>query len=423
MQSQRTRSLMGGLLMGCLQVLHASSLDVVTFLKHDPTQASLCFSLTGLVAPHVFMLTHPDRVVIDFKRTSTNLTRKRVAISPGLVRQVRFGYPDTQTLRVVLDIEKKAKVYSASCTLHGHPGVRIDVHTVVNGSPQIQTAPHRENNVSKPPLPSNSLAHVPMHALRDVVVVLDPGHGGKDPGAHGQGQLAEKNIVLAIAQQLKRRIDAQPGMRAVLTRDGDHYLGLRERMRLARKHNADIFVAIHADAFVDHESNGATVFALSQRGATSEAARWLAEKENYSELGGVKLSELDDQNGVIRTVLLDLAQTATIGASVQMGNRVLHELNGVTRLHRHHVEQARFMVLKSPDIPSVLIETGFITNPKEEKNLTNPRYQARLTQAIFAGLKAYFWDHPPRGTRVEAMSTVNRKLAQTTPSHTVAHQG
>ena len=172
-------------------------------------------------------------------------------------------------------------------------------------------------------------------------------------------------------------------MRAVLTRNGDYYIGLRERMYIARKDNADIFVAIHADAFNNPDSNGASVFALSARGATSEAARWLAEKENYSELGGVNLRGLDDANGVIRTVLIDLSQTATIGASLQMGSRVLRQLDTITRLHNAKVEQARFMVLKSPDIPSILIETGFISNPREERNLTNPAYQTRLTQAIF----------------------------------------
>ena len=193
-------------------------------------------------------------------------------------------------------------------------------------------------------------------------------------------------------------------MRAVLTRNGDYYIGLRERMSIARRHNADIFVAIHADAFNNPNSNGASVFALSPRGATSEAARWLAEKENHSELGGVNLSGLDDQNGVIRTVLLDLSQTATIGSSVQMGSRVLRGLDTVTTLHNNKVEQARFVVLKSPDIPSILIETGFISNPREERNLNSPFYQARLTQAIFKGLKGYFWDYPPHGTRVEAMA-------------------
>ena len=194
-------------------------------------------------------------------------------------------------------------------------------------------------------------------------------------------------------------------MRAVLTRSGDYYVGLRERLDIARKYNGDIFVSIHADAFNNPHSSGASVFALSQGGATSEAARWIAAKENYSELGGVNLGDLDDINGVVRSVLIDLSQTATINSSLEMGGRVLGKLNGFTRLHNHRVEQARFMVLKSPDIPSILVETGFISNPVEERNLTSSPYQSRLSQAIFDGIKTYFWSNPPHGTRIEAMLT------------------
>ena len=289
-------------------------------------------------------------------------------------------------------------------------GLRIDLVPIAvkslpqwrNSSPILKAPIHPVK-----PLPIAASAprmHLPRSNMRDVIVVLDPGHGGKDPGAMGMGRNVEKQVVLAIALKLKQLIDRQPGMRAVLTRNGDYYIGLRERMNIARRHNADIFVAIHADAFINHNSNGASVFALSPSGATSEAARWLAEKENHSELGGVNLSGLDDQNGVIRTVLLDLSQTATIGASLQMGGRVLRGLDTITTLHNAKVEQARFMVLKSPDIPSILIETGFISNPREERNLTSPAYQIRLTQAIFQGLKSYFWDYPPHGSRIEAMS-------------------
>jgi N-acetylmuramoyl-L-alanine amidase len=202
-------------------------------------------------------------------------------------------------------------------------------------------------------------------------------------------------------------------MRAVLTRSGDYYVGLRERLAIARKYNGDVFVSIHADAFNNPHSNGASVFALSQSGATSEAARWIAEKENYSELGGVNLEELDDSNGVVRSVLIDLSQTATINSGLQMGGRVLGQLGSFTNLHNSKVEQARFMVLKSPDIPSILVETGFISNPIEERNLTNPSYQTRLSQAIFQGVKAYFWDNPPHGTRIEAMTSNKFHIVRT----------
>ena len=203
--------------------------------------------------------------------------------------------------------------------------------------------------------------------------------------------LTGKKLVIYVG-----RIDKEKGMQAVLTRNGDYYVGLRQRLNLARKKNADFFISIHADAYKHPHSSGVSVFALSQSGATSEAARWLAEKENYSEIGGVNLDGLDDKNGLIREVLIDLSQTATIGASLHMGERVLKELDVVTDLHHNRVEQARFVVLKSPDIPSILIETGFISNPIEEKNLASSYYQTKLCKAIFKGIKRYFNDYPPR---------------------------
>lgn len=388
-----------GLCLSCC-ISYAATLISWT-IKNQPQSASVCFITDKPVYPHIFSLTHPYRTVVDFealhllKRLPVSTTEK------GLITHVRTGHPNSKTLRFVFEMQKNIRLQPASrmlargsqekCLQWGTQGPRTDVSPVAHV--------YVQQVLKTPPKP-----------LRDVVVVLDPGHGGKDPGAIGPHFSVEKNIVLAIAKRLKQKIDRQPGMHAVLTRNGDHYIGLRERLHIARKYNADIFVAIHADAFGNHESNGASVFALSPTGATSEAARWLAEKENYSELGGVNLADLDDQNGLVRTVLIDLSQTATIGASLQMGSRVLQHLDKITRLHNHRVEQARFVVLKSPDIPSVLIETGFISNPREELNLTNPHYQDRLTTAIFSGLKGYFWDHPPHGTRVELMSNVNRRI-------------
>jgi len=306
--------------------------------------------------------------------------------------------------------------------LKQHP---LPQHLASQQHPAAQQRP-----VEAPPTPSPPVAkphelvrqpiainHAPPKSLRDVIVVIDAGHGGKDPGAAGPRRNVEKRVVLNIALKLKQLIDKQPGMRAVMTRRGDYYVGLRERLNIARKANADIFVSIHADAFNNRNSNGASVYALSPSGATSEAARWLAEKENYSELGGVDLSGLDDRNGMIRTVLLDLSQTATINAGLQIGDKILQNLNQMTTLHHNKVEQARFVVLKSPDIPSVLVETGFISNPREEFNLTSPAYQDRLSAAIFQGVKRYFWDSPPHGTRIEAMLGGSNYLlqAQTTP--------
>lgn len=383
------------LLMGFGGVATAAQLESVVVQEQGGTASILC-TLSGSFTHKAFVLPAPNRVVIDFSQTNTRINIPRVSVGRGVITRLRSGHPTPQSLRLVFDVKQPIKLQinpwqPANRTMRG---IRIDL---------VQTsAPIAQAIKTKPVAAFHS--HEPSRSLRDVIVVIDPGHGGKDPGAIGRGRSAEKHVVLAIALKLKQLIDRQPGMHAVLTRSSDYYIGLRERMYIARKDNADIFVAIHADAFNNPNSNGASVFALSARGATSEAARWLAEKENYSELGGVNLRGLDDTNGVIRTVLIDLSQTATIGASLQMGGRVLRNLDGVTRLHNVKVEQARFMVLKSPDIPSILVETGFISNPREERNLTSPTYQTRLAQAIFNGIKSYFWDYPPHGTRVEAMA-------------------
>lgn len=220
-------------------------------------------------------------------------------------------------------------------------------------------------------------------------VVIDAGHGGHDAGAVGQGGIQEKKVVLAIAETLAQEINRQPGMRAVLTRRGDYFVPLRERLKLARKGEADLFIAIHADAHYDAKARGASVYALSQHGATTEAARWLAQKDNYAELDDVALNALQDRSSVLRSVLIDLAQTATIQDSIRLGSKILDKLDDIAKLHYKHVEQAPFVVLKSPDIPSVLIETGFISNPTESEKLSNVTYQNELAHALFLGIKHY----------------------------------
>ncbi len=374
-------------------------------VKQQAGTPSVLFTLDKAVTHRVFTLTNPNRVVIDFE--GTDLTVNLSQVNPGreLIKSIRSGYPSPGTLRLVFEVDQA--VMTQTKPMHSAKKHRLLLGLSVNEdlpASSQQSAATTKAVAKKAMTTPVAVRHLPKKSLRDVIVVLDPGHGGKDPGAIGPRRNQEKNITLAIAQKLKAIIDRQPGMRAVLTRHGDYYIGLRERLKMARKNNADIFISIHADAFINRHSSGASVFALSQSGATSEAARWLAEKENYSELGGVNLSELDDQNGLVRTVLIDLSQTATIGASLHMGERVLRHLDKITNLHNSKVEQARFMVLKSPDIPSILIETGFISNPREESNLSSAAYQGKLTQAIFDGLKRYFWDYPPHGTQIEALT-------------------
>jgi len=228
---------------------------------------------------------------------------------------------------------------------------------------------------------------------RPITIAVDPGHGGEDPGARGRNGTQEKEITLAIARSLKALIDAEPNMRALLTRDGDYFVPLHERVNKARKVRADLFVSIHADAYVRPHARGSSVFALSERGATSAAARWLARKENEADLiGGVNL---DVPDPYVKQVLLDLSQTATINDSIKLGRAVLDEIGEIAVLHKARVEQAGFAVLKAPDIPSILVETAFISNPQEEKKLSRPQYQQNIAAAILRGIRGYFGKNPP----------------------------
>jgi N-acetylmuramoyl-L-alanine amidase len=228
---------------------------------------------------------------------------------------------------------------------------------------------------------------------RLVTVVIDPGHGGEDPGAVGRGGSFEKDVTLAIARRLKAKIDGTPNMRALLTRDGDYFIPLQQRVAKARRVNADLFVSVHADAFVKPTARGSSVFVLSENGASSSAARWLANKENAADLiGGVNLGVKDPH---LARTLLDLSQTATINDSLKLGKAVLGELGGINTLHKGHVEQAGFAVLKAPDIPSILVETAFISNPEEEKRLTDDGYQDQMAEALLSGMRRYFAQNPP----------------------------
>ncbi|MFT4058556.1 MAG: N-acetylmuramoyl-L-alanine amidase [Legionella sp.] len=393
---------------------HLVAVDV----KQQKNRTSVFLTLDGPFTHKLFSLSQPERVVVDLNETRLAVNLNQSYLHNALIQRIRTGSANVHMLRLVFDVSQQVQIRSTPwLPPSGSYGVRVDLMYQHEPMAVASSARTQKTAAIKPigavtmvkPSPilhQKALMKVgnnPAKRLRDVIVVLDAGHGGKDCGAKGPHDSQEKNVVLAITLKLKRLIDQQPGMHAVLTRSGDYYVGLRERLDIARKYNGDIFVAIHADAFHNPNSHGASVFALSQGGATSEAARWLAEKENYSELGGVNLGELDDQNGVVRSVLIDLSQTATINAGLQMGVRVLGQLGSFASLHNTRVEQARFVVLKSPDIPSILVETGFISNPHEERNLTNPAYQMRLSQAIFQGIKGYFWENPPHGSRIEAM--------------------
>ncbi len=306
-------------------------------------------------------------------------------------------------------LQLKEGVQTKSFTLkpyeqHGHRLV-VDLYLAVKAKPGAA--------VEQPPAPRT--ANKPGTPLRDVVVVVDAGHGGEDPGARGRRGTNEKDITLAIARKLATLINKEHGMKAVLTRDGDYYVSLRGRINKAREQKADLFISIHADAFLRPEARGSSVFTLSERGATSEAARWLAERENAADLvGGVSLGDKDD---LLASVLLDLAQTATAEASHDVASNILKELDGVGDLHKPHVEQAGFMVLKSPDVPSILVETAFISNPHEEQKLRDARHQEKLARAVMNGVREYFTRKAPPGTvlaeEAQRKRTVARSDSQT----------
>jgi len=297
-------------------------------------------------------------------------------------------------VRLVLDLKAEVKPQTFTLKPIGEYGYRLvlDIYPMVPIDPLMALI--EESRKSVPPVPVPSIEKEKLAVARLATIVIDPGHGGEDPGALGRHGSREKNVTLTIAKRLKTLIDAEPNMRAVLTRDGDYFLPLQVRVDKARKVRADLFVSIHADAFIRPNARGSSVFALSERRATSEAANWLAKKENDADLvGGVNL---DVKDKYLAQTLLDLSQTATIDHSLRLGNSVLRRLGWFNTLHKPRVDQASFAVLKAPDVPSILVETAFISNPEEEKRLNDQGYQDKLARAILEGIRDYVAKHPPR---------------------------
>jgi N-acetylmuramoyl-L-alanine amidase len=330
-------------------------------ITHKAASSQIIFSVSSSVKPRVFLLPNPERLVVDFSDCRLEMSPVLLHTHTPWINKIRSGAPQKNMVRLVFDLNT-----AINYTLR----VRDD-HTI-----QIDLTKQKAITEFTP-------------AIRPITVVIDPGHGGKDSGAIGPSGIKEKDVVLAIAKQLANMINQQPHMRAVLTRDNDYFISLHDRLVSARRGKADLFVAIHADSYFNKKANGASVYALSQHGATSIAARWLARRDNYSELGGVDLGDLEDQSYLLRSVLIDLAQTNTTQDSMRLGESLLDALDNVTRLHYARVEQAPFMVLKSPDIPSILVETGFISNSKEEKRLADRAYQREIAQALLNGIMRY----------------------------------
>jgi|SRR2546421_2225555 len=350
-------------------------------LSTSPSSAQVTLDLSEGGTHKLFTLEHPDRVVIDLPQTRL-ASEVRVPAASGAVTDVRVGSQPDGTLRVVVQL--KSALAAHSVWAPGEDGGQLVLSL---GEPAQEPAPAPPKTVRA--------AHAPGEGDRDVIIAVDAGHGGVDPGAVGHGGTREKDVTLAIARALAGRINAEPGMRAVLTRDRDEFLELRDRIRRAHLAHADMFISVHADSIADRGVSGASVYVLSAHGATSEAARLLAERENAADLmGGV----LEDK-GALRPVLIDAAQNQMIGVSASAAERVVSALEGVGDVRRAQVQQAGFVVLKSPDIPSMLIETAYISNPAEERRLRSAREQARLADAIAGGVRSYFTLNPPDGTR------------------------
>lgn len=405
----------------------------------------LMFEVTSSPKHRVFVLDNPSRLVIDIKNAHLSRALNQPSVSHPLFSKVRAAPKSNTDLRVVVDLKRPvdAKTFSLNSNnkdehrliidltgksavsaknedkLRTKPGrLKVMTDTVMSikaaesadNSKTVETkktarklVKAEEQNLQEGKTELKKAAHTPKSPAirRSVVVAIDAGHGGDDPGAQGPNGTEEKKVTFAIAKKLAALINAQPGMKAVMIRKGDYYVGLRNRMQIARAAKADLFISIHADAFQDAGVKGASVYTLSRGGASNEAARWLAKRENSADLiGGVSLVDKED---VLASVLLDLSQTATEEASLQVARNVLKNVQSVCDIHKDSVQKAEFLVLKSPDIPSILVETAFISNPSEELNLQNSRYQLKLATAIFKGVHNYFKQSPMIDSKMAAL--------------------
>ncbi len=359
-------------------------------------QTTMIFDLSDKVGHSVFTLPSPLRLVLDFQNTRLTPGLSFKAARSEAIARVRHGnHNGGKDLRVVMDLNKAVEVSSEIVPNPNGRGKQLKValrHSVTDGV--------------APPVAVKHIDQV-QRAARDIVVAIDAGHGGNDPGAVGKRGTKEKDIVLKVARRLEALLKKERGFKPVMIRNSDVYLPLRKRIRIARQKKADLFVSIHADASPNHKARGSSVYVLSSNGASSEAARWLANQENAADLiGGISL---DDKDDTLAEVLLDLSQTHTLEASHNVAEDVLSELSKVGKVHSPKVERAAFAVLKSPDIPSVLVETAFISNPSEEKRLRTTAYQNAIAKSLLKGVRTYFYENPPRGT---ALANRRTKVAR-----------
>ena len=369
--------------LGMLLAFPAGAVEVHDVrLWRAPDHTRIVFDLSGPAEHKLIELDSPSRIVLDVQDTTIKSTLSDLPLAGTPVALVRTGIRDGDDLRVVLELNADVKPRSFLLRANDQAGDRL-VLDLYDRSPQQQAAPTKTVHQSD---------------KRDIIIAIDAGHGGEDPGAIGPNRKREKDVVLAIAKELNALLAADKGFSPTMIRTGDYYVSLRGRRDLARQRQADLFVSIHADAFKRKEARGASVYALSTSGATSTAARYLAQRENESDLvGGVSLSDKDD---ILAGVLADLSMTSTLDNSLKLGGKVLHNMDRIAKLHKKGVEQAGFAVLKSPDIPSILVETGFISNPEESRLLASSAYQKKMARAIHAGIREWFLAHPPSGTLI-----------------------
>lgn len=360
-------------------------------LRAEGTQTQVNVRLNQATTVRFFGLSQPNRAVIDLASTSARTLKLPAAT--GAVLNIRQAARPDGGWRVVLELPEGASVRWQQPTTSGSRTAEVIL------SIQGEAPSDASLSASAPePLKAVKAADSSPFAGQDVVIAIDAGHGGKDPGAIGRAGTREKDVVLEISRLLAARINREPGMRAFLTRDGDYFLTLRQRIRRARDSGAQLFVSVHADAVLDARVSGSSVYVLSLKGASDEQARLLADRENAADLIGG--GAIDEQEPALASVLVDLVQSAQIGNSMEAAQRVLDSLGKVAEVRKPKVQQAGFVVLKSPDIPSMLVETAFISNPADERRLTSASHRQKLSEAIFQGVRQYFIDHPPDGSRL-----------------------
>ncbi len=376
----------------------------------SPDQVRLTLESTADLAHRIFALANPDRLVIDLDHSRLQASLPRVEGESLLLEGLRSAPMGGDVLRLVLDLRRAVRAKSFLVKADDRGGPRLVIEIEARGqepratppstpvrADETKAAPAKKPEPQAQPQAPSKPSPSTQRAARELVIAIDAGHGGEDPGAIGSGGTQEKDVVLAVARELFALVRKEPGMRPVLIRDGDYFVSLGKRVEKARRQQADLFVSIHADAYQDNQVSGSSVYTLSQRGASSEAARWLAERENRADLvGGV---DLDDKDNLLRSVLLDLSQSATMEASGRAADRVLASLAKVGAVHKAGVQHAGFMVLKAPDIPSLLVELAFISNPEEEQRLTSPRQQQQLAAALMKGIRDYLKSYRTPGTR------------------------